>query len=98
MGILTLARAILVLSLASLAACTPAPRAGGPPLEAHEGVLDLENLALEERGPVSLGGAWVFYWRELIPPAGPPSAPPRRTLLLPTSWKLPSLAGEGSPT
>ncbi len=98
MSILTLARAILVLSLASLAACTPAPRAGGPPLEAHEGVLDLENLALEERGPVSLGGAWVFYWRELIPPAGLPSAPPGRTLVLPTSWNAAGLGGEGFAT
>jgi diguanylate cyclase (GGDEF)-like protein len=87
---------ILVLSLAAaLAGCAPAPQTESRPPEAHAGVLDLRRLGLEDSAPVSLEGAWVFYWRELIPPAALPSAPPGRTLALPSSWNAAGLGGDG---
>ncbi|MBA7555922.1 hypothetical protein ES705_48615 [subsurface metagenome] len=36
--------------------------------EAKQGILDLKNWDLEEKGIVNLNGEWEFYWEKLLKP------------------------------
>lgn len=66
---------------------------------AHQGVLDLSGYDFDRDGPVSLDGAWAFYWQRLLAPGDFQSERPEsgktEYLVLPGTWK--GFVHEGRP-
>lgn len=89
---------ILILLPFSLAGCSPSTTSHPPTVK--QGVLDLRDWDLEQKGTVSLNGEWQFYWRQL---RDTPDSIPSHFITVPYvwngyEWNGQKLPGEGYAT
>jgi signal transduction histidine kinase len=88
----------LILVALFIGGCLPACRAKDEPLTAvtaHQGVLDLRLVNLQEQA-VPLIGDWQFYWRRLLQPGDTISTPPEYAAY-PSLWNKIQLHGKTLP-
>jgi signal transduction histidine kinase len=88
----------LILIVLFIGGCLPACLAKDEPLTAvtaHQGVLDLRSVNLQEES-VPLNGEWQFYWRRLLQPGDTISAAPDY-VTYPSLWNKIKLHGQSLP-